>query len=178
MRPELIGTLCAGLLLAGCAGLAPAPASRPAKPDCPPAVSVVAPPPVPPPGFTLTDLMAYAQASSQLDAKALVAEIRRMRAGGSASPVDRLKLAYLYSLGSGGADDPARARELLDGLDGAFSQAPLSQYVRDLQRLVATDLALGQERRRSAELQEKIERLKSLELQLQERGAGKAGVPR
>jgi len=45
--------------------------------------------------------------------------------------------------------------------------------VRELQRLVAAELALAQERRRSAELQEKIERLKSLELQLQERGPGK-----
>ncbi|GEM_PF-3776661 len=150
--------LAAGLCLAGCAGLGPA---QPA-----PSAAVRAEP-----AFTLTEMMAFAEASAHLDAKVQAAEARRLKAGAAASPVDRLKLAYLAS--RGGGEDLTRAQEWLAGLEGAFEQAPLRQYVRELQRLVAAELALAQERRRSAELQEKIERLKSLELQLQERGPGK-----
>jgi hypothetical protein len=168
MRASRCSWLWVSLLLEGCAGLniwpvTPSPAIAPKVADT---------------SLTPSQVTAYMGEVSRLDAVALNAEIKRLRAGAQRSVGDRLKLAYLLGRESSAPRELARARGLLEGLPDRFDDPGTRELARLLQRMVKLEQDLLQERRKASELQGKIDQLMSLEQTLERHRPSKVqGAP-
>lgn len=122
----------------------------------------------------LTDYMAEVERRGQ----PAPAQLRRLEAESERSAAARIKRAWLLSRPGATPAALARAQEQLKGLDGVLKNAGTRQLVRLLERNIRLEQALAEERRKSAELSQKIEQIKSLELELQQRGrSAPAGTP-
>jgi hypothetical protein len=162
--------LTSAALLAGCAGLGAGPQATSPSAGHGPAAA--------PEKQTLADnaltpaqLAEYIGKVSKLEGEAAIAEAKRLEATAHGNAGDRLKLAYLLARDGARPEDLARARELLTGI--ALDDAGTREIARLLQRIVRLEQNVRQERVKATELQEKIEQLKSLERELQERGQSK-----
>ncbi|HEX9594452.1 MAG TPA: hypothetical protein VGB12_14090 [bacterium] len=111
--------------------------------------------------------IAYLDEVSRLEHEAVPAEIQRLEVGAAeGSAGDQLKLAYLLSRTDCATADPDRAWELLKGLAPAFQDKGAQGIARLLGRTITLERQLGLARSKTTELQQKIERLKGLERQL------------
>jgi len=106
------------------------------------------------------------------------AQLRRLEAESERSAAARIKRAWLLSRPGATPAALVRAQAQLTGLDGVLRNAGTRQLVRLLERNIQLERALAEERRKSGELSQKIEQIKSLELELQQRGRNTpAGTP-
>jgi hypothetical protein len=126
-----------------------------------------------PPAFGMRDLTEYMEKMSDVEATALKAEIKRLQSSPNPTAGERLKLAWLLDRDAAPIEDLTRAQELLSGLDTGFGDPSLRAYVRLMQWAVTQELLLHQEHKRADDLQGKIDRLKDLEQNLQERSQAK-----
>lgn len=156
-----------GLILAGHAY--PAPATALAAPAVPAQREAQALDRKPAAMFTLGQLSAFIDRLDSQDSAAVRAEIKHLQGLGTPDAADRLKLAWLLSRNNAPAADLARAEEQLEGLERLFDDAATRHFVRLLQRTLAAERSLRQERKKTAELYEKLQQIKKLELELQER---------
>lgn len=157
--------LSLGLLLGGCAH--PAPGSILPPPDA--ALQTTEAVAGTDSAFTLGQMGEFIRHFNRLDSTAQRAEVRRLQSIEKRGAGDRLMLAWLLSLNNAPAADLVRADEQLDGLERQFEDPATREFVRMLQRNLALELAFRKEKKRAAELQEKLQQIKNLELELQER---------
>ncbi|HEX7970984.1 MAG TPA: hypothetical protein VF501_02010, partial [Thiobacillus sp.] len=73
------------------------------------------------------------------------------------------------SLDNAAPADLMHAEEQLEGLEFQFEDPATRLFVHMLQRTVAAERALRKEKKRAADLQEKLQQIKKLERDLQER---------
>lgn len=151
---------CACLALAGCAAL-PGSTSTPAD--------------APRDRATPERLLGLLAASAEWSGPVLAGELQRLQEAAPRDATARLELAMLLARRGATPEALARAQSLLAGLEEAFAAPGTRQFVLLHQRLVRLELDLRQERRRAAELQDKIERLKDLERNLGQRGKTEEG---
>ena len=151
-----------GLILTGCAYDAPASALPDPHAAAAAGGNVDA-------SFTLGHLNAFVHRFGAQDAAAQRAEIARLQGLAPRSAGDRLMLAYLLSLDNASPADLMRAEEQLEGLEFQFGDPATRLFVHMLQRTVAAERALRKEKKRAADLQEKLQQIKKLERDLQER---------
>jgi len=152
------------LLLAACTGCRTAPHT--------PVVGPVPSTPLPEavlrgPSLTAAEMAALLAEVSRMAPETVPAEIERAKAAatkGRAS--DRLQLAYLLSRTDSATSDPDRALALLKSMAPAFPDPETQEIARLLARTVTLERDLRLARRETAELQQKIERLKGLEREL------------
>jgi len=167
-----------GVLLAGCA-TTPPPEPPSAPPPAPPEIAATRPypppvepaPPVPitvePSGTAVA--LAYFNRARQRPARELRSEYETVRKAfaASRSEHDRMRLALLLSLPHAGFGDDNQALELLEPLvrDEGSEYHALAQLM--------TSLLVEQRRavRHAAELQQKLDRIRALEQEMQQRAA-------
>jgi hypothetical protein len=119
------------------------------------------------PSLSADQMVAYLDEVSRLEHEAVPAEIQRLEVGTAEGRAgDQLKLAYLLSRTDCATPDPDRAWELLKGLAPAFQDKGAEVIARLLGRTITLERQLGLARSKTTELQQKIERLKGLERQL------------
>jgi FixJ family two-component response regulator len=123
--------------------------------------------------FTLDQLNEYLQKLGQ-DIAAQSAEIKRLQHVAPIGASDRLKLAYLLSLENASQEDLEQAKAALDGLEPLFGDPGTRLYVRLLQRTVVLETARRQDRQRTAELEDKLTRIKEQAPDLMPRGLATA----
>ena len=119
------------------------------------------------PSLTVGGMAACLEEVSDLAPEAVPVEIARLEGGAvEGSAADRLKLAYLLSRSDTSVSDPDRAWEILKGLMPTLRDRDAQEIARLLARTITLERALRVERDRTAEAQQKIERLKGLEREL------------
>lgn len=170
--PRLLLAAGMGLILAGCAGQGPALPSRDGSADHDPAPSAAAKVDMDS-ASSLGRMSAFIDRIGGQGAVTRKAEIGRLQGLDKPGAVDRFELAYLLSLDNPGAEDLIRAQAHLEGLAPLFPDAAPRQFVRLLQRILALERALQQERKRTDELQDKLRQIKQLELELLRRSQTK-----
>jgi hypothetical protein len=189
-RSRIAAAAAASALLAACASTpvdAPPPAEAPATPPPkPPAVSVA--PIVPPPSATPAPPMAVPEPPAAVRALLFFSQLRqrpqrdlrqeqdrlRKTFAASRSEHDRIRLALAFIVPVASAAEESQALELLEPL----VRDSRSEY-HDLASLLA---ALLTEQRRHHEqavgLQHKLDRIKALEREMQERSSARDARPR
>ncbi|RPI46190.1 MAG: hypothetical protein EHM59_08130 [Betaproteobacteria bacterium] len=189
MRTDRVWLYALVALLAACTTLPPD-EPQPAPEPSPPPVVVAPPPPEPepivepspPPVPVVAEppasvrALEYFARQRQRSAKELKIEYDTVRKSfaGSRSAHDRVRLALLLSLPHNGLGDEAQALELLDPLtrDAASEYQSLAQLMTVL---------LTEQRRRGSQamaLQQKLDRIKALENEMQQRAATPEPRPR
>lgn len=173
--PGRAAILASLLSLAGCTTVSAPPAAPPAPeppkavepPPCPQveAPAVITPVPAEPPGAVRA--LAYFNRSRERPARELRGEYESVRKAyaASRSEHDRMRLAMLLSLPHTGFDDETQALDLLDPLarDAGSEYQALAQLMTSL---------LNEQRRASrqaAALQQKLDRIRALEKEMQQR---------
>ena len=168
----------------------PAPASKPQEPAPAPAPVITgqeAPPPAQPPVndeeqqalALLADLQRYASAPPDELRRELIA-INQASNPRVRTDVNRIKLAVLLTMPGAGPPDDGRALALLESVSGKTGGAsPVKQLALVLYAQVAERVRnVGEERKRSAQAQEKLDQLRAVERSLlleRSRNAGGAG---
>jgi|GEM_PF-5886680 len=157
-------SLAMTLLLMACTGCRTAPHT----PLVGPVPSTPVPGPVlPGPSLTAPEMATLLAEAARLAPEAVPAEIERLEvAADEGRTGDRLKLAHLLSRTDSATSDPDRALAILKGLAPAFQDPETQEIARLLTRILTLERDLRLARRQTAELQQKIERLKGLERDL------------
>jgi len=176
MRRKTRVWLVMTLLLAACTGCRTAPhtpvvGSTPATPL--PALVLRGP------SLTAAEMAALLAQVSRVAPESVPSEIQRAEAGvveGRAS--DQLQLAYLLSRTDSATADPDRALALLNGMAPAFRDPETQEVARLLARILSLERDLRLARRETAELEQKIERLKGLERELDDTNGPIEPLPR
>ena len=187
-RPQYLHALIAAALVAACttAGVEkpppviepePAPPPPPAVTEPAPPVEVVPPPPVavPEPPAAVRALRFYATLKER-PAREQREEQERLRKSfaASRSDYDRIRLALAFSMPGSSAGEESQALQLLEPLvrDSRNTYHELAVLVSGM---------LAEQRRRgeqAASLQQKLERIKALEKEMQERSTARGSRPR
>jgi len=157
-------SLALTVLLAACTGCrtAPHPPVAGAVPSTP-----LSGPALPGPPLTAAEMAALLAKVARLAPELVPAEIERLETTATGGGADeRLELAYLLSRTDSAGFDSDRALELLKGLAPAFEDPEAEAIARLLARTLTLERDLRLARRETAELQQKIERLKGLEREL------------
>jgi len=119
------------------------------------------------PALSAAEMATILAEASGLAPEAVPAEIERLQAAAAEGrPGDRLKLAYLLSRTDSARSDPDRGLALMQGLTPALQDPEAQAIARLLAHTLTLEHDLRLARRETAELQQKIERLKGLEREL------------
>ena len=119
--------------------------------------------------FTLTRMGEFTAQTEKLDERGRQAAIVKLTGRPAPAAVERLELAYLFSLDPATDEELAQAARLLDGLDRLFEDAGVRLYVRLLQRTVGFEAGYARESSRADELEQKLKQIRKLELELIQR---------